>query len=75
MGAANRRAGQQVHEAIRPATSSVRQQVVYHAVGSGNIGNLNVAVIWVAGMLVLLQLLVFETPVGKCLDSSWCSQA
>jgi simple sugar transport system permease protein/ribose transport system permease protein len=43
----------------------VRQQVVYHAVGSGNIGNLNVAVIWVAGILVLLQLLIFETPVGN----------
>jgi ribose transport system permease protein len=47
------------------ATSSVRQQVVYHAVGSGNIGNLNVAVIWVAGILVLVQLLIFETPVGN----------
>jgi ribose/xylose/arabinose/galactoside ABC-type transport system permease subunit len=47
------------------ATSSMRQQVVYHAVGGGNIGNLNVAVIWVAGILVLLQLLVFETPLGN----------
>ena len=47
------------------ATNSVRQQVVYHAVGSGNIGNLNVAVIWVAGILILLQLLIFETPLGN----------
>ena len=47
------------------ATNSVRQQVVYHAVGSGNIGNLNIAVIWVAAVLILLQLLIFETPLGN----------
>jgi simple sugar transport system permease protein/ribose transport system permease protein len=47
------------------ATDSVRQEFIYHTVGGGNIAGVNVAAIWALVVLVVLQLIVFETPVGN----------
>lgn len=47
------------------ATNSVRKQLIYNAIGGGNLGNVNVAVVWVLAILIVLQLLVFETPAGN----------
>ena len=47
------------------ATDSVRQQWVYNAVGSGDFAGVNAGVIWTLVILVVLQLLVFETPIGN----------
>jgi simple sugar transport system permease protein/ribose transport system permease protein len=47
------------------ATDSVRKEFVYNAVGGGNIAGVNVAALWALIVLVLLQLIVFETPVGN----------
>jgi simple sugar transport system permease protein len=47
------------------ATEAVRQQFVYQAVGGSMIAGLNPAILWVAVILVVLQLLVFETPLGN----------
>jgi simple sugar transport system permease protein/ribose transport system permease protein len=47
------------------ATDAVRQEVIYNTVGGGNIAGVNVAAIWALIVLVVLQLIVFETPVGN----------
>jgi simple sugar transport system permease protein/ribose transport system permease protein len=47
------------------ATDSARQEFIYNAVGGGNIAGVNVAAIWALIVLVVLQLIVFETPVGN----------
>jgi ribose transport system permease protein len=47
------------------ATNTVRQQFVYNAVGGGGITEVNTGVIWALVILVVLQLVVFETPVGN----------
>jgi ribose transport system permease protein len=47
------------------ATNSVRQQWIYNAVGNGGVAGVNAGVIWALVVLVVLQLVVFETPVGN----------
>ena len=47
------------------ATDAVRQEFIYNTVGGGNIAGVNVAAIWALIVLVALQLIVFETPVGN----------
>lgn len=47
------------------ATNAVRKQLVYNSVGGGSFGSLNVAVGWVVAILIVLQFVVFETPVGN----------
>ena len=47
------------------ATDAVRQEFIYNTVGGGNIAGVNVAAIWALIVLVVLQLIVFETPVGN----------
>ena len=47
------------------ATNAVRQQFVYNAVGGGGVTEVNTGVIWALVILVVLQLVVFETPVGN----------
>jgi simple sugar transport system permease protein/ribose transport system permease protein len=47
------------------ATDSVRQQWIYNAVGNSGIAGVNAGVIWALVVLVVLQLVVFETPVGN----------
>jgi ribose transport system permease protein len=47
------------------ATDAVRQQFIYNVVGGGSVAGVNVAAIWALVVLVLLQLIVFETPIGN----------
>jgi ribose transport system permease protein len=47
------------------ATKAVRQEFVYRAVGGGDFAGVNAAIVWALIVLVVLQLLVFETPVGN----------
>jgi ribose transport system permease protein len=47
------------------ATDAVRQEFIYNTVGGGNIAGVNVAAIWALIVLVVLQMIVFETPVGN----------
>jgi len=47
------------------ATDAVRHEFIYNAVGGGNIAGVNAAAIWALVVLVVLQLIVFETPVGN----------
>jgi ribose transport system permease protein len=47
------------------ANESVRKQFVYNAVGGGGLAGINAGVIWALIVLVVLQLVVFETPVGN----------
>ena len=47
------------------ATNTVRQQFVYNAVGGGGFAEVNTGVIWALVILVVLQLVVFEAPVGN----------
>jgi len=47
------------------ATDTVRKEFIYNSVGGGNLGSLNGAVWWVAAILMVLHLVVFETPVGN----------
>jgi len=47
------------------ATDAVRQEFVYNTVGGGYIAGVNVAAIWALIVLVVLQLIVFETPIGN----------
>lgn len=47
------------------ATDAVRQEFIYNTVGGGNIAGVNVAAIWALIVLVVLQLIVFETPIGN----------
>jgi simple sugar transport system permease protein/ribose transport system permease protein len=47
------------------ATDSVRQQWIYNAVGNSGIAGVNAGVIWALVVLVVLQLVVFEAPVGN----------
>jgi simple sugar transport system permease protein/ribose transport system permease protein len=47
------------------ATDSVRQQWIYNAVGNSGVAGVNAGVIWALVVLVVLQLAVFETPVGN----------
>jgi ribose transport system permease protein len=47
------------------ATDVVKQQLLYKALGGGTLRGLNSAVFWVASILVVLQLVMFETPVGN----------
>jgi ribose transport system permease protein len=47
------------------ATDSVRHQWIYNAVGNSGVAGVNAGVIWALVVLVVLQLMVFETPVGN----------
>lgn len=47
------------------ATNAVRKQFIYNAVGGGGFAEINAGVVWVLIILVALQLMVFETPVGN----------
>jgi simple sugar transport system permease protein/ribose transport system permease protein len=47
------------------ATNAVRQQFVYGVVGGRSFAEVNAGVIWAVVVLVVLQLLVFETPIGN----------
>jgi simple sugar transport system permease protein len=47
------------------ATDSVRQQWIYNAVGNSGVAGVNAGVIWALVVLVVLQLVVFETPAGN----------
>jgi len=47
------------------ATDAVRREFIYNAVGGGSIAGINVAALWALVVLVLLQLIVFETPIGN----------
>jgi ribose transport system permease protein len=47
------------------ATDSVRQQWIYNAVGNSGVAGINAGVIWALVVLVVLQLVVFETPLGN----------
>jgi ribose transport system permease protein len=47
------------------APDAVRQEFIYNAVGGGVLGGVNTAVIWALVVLFVLQLVVFETPVGN----------
>ena len=47
------------------ATNSVRQQWIYNAVGNSGVAGVNAGVIWALVVLVVLQLVLFETPVGN----------
>src|SRR6266481_8059035 len=47
------------------ASDSVRQQWIYNAVGNSGVAGVNAGVIWALVVLVVLQLVVFETPVGN----------
>ncbi|MGA7883426.1 MAG: ABC transporter permease, partial [Terrimicrobiaceae bacterium] len=47
------------------ATKAVRQELIYKAVGGGGFAGINAAVVWALVVLVVLQLMVFETPVGN----------
>jgi len=47
------------------ATDSVRQQWIYNAIGNSGVAGVNAGVIWALVVLVVLQLAVFETPVGN----------
>lgn len=47
------------------ATDSIRLEFIYNAVGGGTIAGVNVAAIWALVVLVILQLMVFETPLGN----------
>jgi simple sugar transport system permease protein len=47
------------------ATDAVRQEFIYNTVGGGYIAGVNVAALWALIVLVVLQLIVFETPIGN----------
>lgn len=47
------------------ANNTVRQQIVYNAVGGGTFAGINTGVIWTLIILIGLQLVVFEMPVGN----------
>jgi ribose transport system permease protein len=47
------------------ATDTVRQEFIYNAVGGGGIAGINAAAIWALVVLIAMQLLVFETPIGN----------
>jgi ribose transport system permease protein len=47
------------------ATKAVRQEFIYGAVGGGNFAGVNAGVLWALVLLVVLQLVVFETAVGN----------
>ena len=47
------------------ATNPIRSQLVYKVVGGGEVAGINSAVIWVLVILAVLQLVIFETPVGN----------
>jgi simple sugar transport system permease protein/ribose transport system permease protein len=47
------------------ATDEVRQDFIFNTVGGGSIAGVNVAAIWALIVLVVLQLIVFETPIGN----------
>ena len=43
----------------------MRQEFIYNAVGGGGFGGVNAGVIWAFVVLLVLQLVVFETPIGN----------
>ena len=47
------------------ATKAVRQEFVYSAVGGGDFAGVNAAIVWALIVLVVLHVVVFETPVGN----------
>jgi ribose transport system permease protein len=47
------------------ASTLVRKQVLYNALGGGSIAEINTGVIWVLIILLVLQLVVFEMPIGN----------
>ena len=47
------------------ATKAVRQEFIYGAVGGGNFAGVNAGVLWALVLVVVLQLVVFETAVGN----------
>ena len=47
------------------ATNLVRKQFIYNALGGGSIAGINTGVIWALIILLVLQLVVFEMPIGN----------
>jgi ribose transport system permease protein len=47
------------------ATDSLRKEFIYNVVGGGNLAGINTSVVWTLIVLVVLQLIVFETPIGN----------
>jgi simple sugar transport system permease protein/ribose transport system permease protein len=47
------------------ASKLVRKQFIYNALGGGSIAGINTGVIWVLIILLVLQLVVFEMPIGN----------
>jgi simple sugar transport system permease protein/ribose transport system permease protein len=47
------------------ATKPVRRELIYNIVGGGDFAGINAAVVWALVVLVVLQLVVFQTPVGN----------
>jgi ribose transport system permease protein len=46
-------------------TDSLRKEFIYNVVGGGNLAGINTSVVWTLIVLVVLQLIVFETPIGN----------
>ncbi len=47
------------------ATDKVKHQLIYQAVGGGTLSGLNSAILWAVIILIVLQLTMFETPLGN----------
>jgi Ribose/xylose/arabinose/galactoside ABC-type transport systems, permease components len=47
------------------ATDSLRNELIYNVVGGGNVAGISTSVVWALIVLVVLQLVVFETPIGN----------
>jgi simple sugar transport system permease protein/ribose transport system permease protein len=47
------------------ASNLVRKQFIYNALGGGSIAGINTGVIWALIILLVLQLVVFEMPIGN----------
>jgi ribose transport system permease protein len=47
------------------ATAAVKHQFIYSALGGGSLAGLNPAAGWVVGILIVLQLVMFETSLGN----------
>jgi ribose/xylose/arabinose/galactoside ABC-type transport system permease subunit len=47
------------------ATDSLRKEFIYNAVGGGSLAGINTSVVWALIVLVVLQLVVFETHIGN----------
>jgi simple sugar transport system permease protein/ribose transport system permease protein len=47
------------------ASNTVRLQLMYKVVGGGEVAGINTATIWTLVILAILQLVIFETPIGN----------